>query len=1099
MKRNLTAVSFCQKYLLSLILLLLPTAFLFAQQVLEGRVVDATSNQGLAGASILIKGSSRGTSTDSLGNFKISAAKGEILQISSTSHQPQEVRVNNTGLITVFLTSNNSQLGEVVVIGYGSRQRKDVTGAISQVTAKDIEKSTALSPELALQGRAAGVFINSGGGDPQARPTVRIRGVNTFGYAEPLYVVDGIPIYEGGAGSSSSSSTGDIRSPINIMTQINPQDIESISVLKDASSAAIYGVRASNGVILITTKKGKLGRPKVDVSSSFGVQNITKTYSALNTQQYFDLVKEAYNANPNGSITFEAQNGPLYDASSPLYVGNNPTYNWQKDLLNKNATMQEHNIRISGGSEGTTYYVSTGYAKQESPLKANDMLRYNIAANIDTRVSKFLSAGITLRLVQQNALVNTGTDLTSLAAKVPFQPIYDPSDPSGFQGVSTGSFVPNPDYDASKIDAGPLFNFAPGDPKLLWGPQSGENTFAFQRYNDNKYDIMKAMGNAYVQIEPISGLKIKGSLGGDWFTNLRKSWTDYDMWRFSQTPGNPYSGHNGQAEGRLMERRGTNYNLYKELTVNYNRIFAEEHSVDVILSASDQFAKWSWVDLSGNVNDLDPQYRGISNQPPFTQGSSSILQEDALIGYMARVSYKFSDKYYVDATLRYDGSSRLAPGHNWDYFPAFAVAWRISSEKFFPKVDFINDVKIRGGWGQLGNFQSAGYYKYLSGVNGSPDYPLGSGNGNGNGTQTQAIRLPDFANLNLQWEKLKTINAGIDAMLFNNKISFTAEYYDKTTFDIIQGVSLPPNTGIQSQADLNIAQVKNSGFELQLGYNDKLGPVNFNVSGNFTTVKNRVQKLNGGTPLGGETGRIEEGYSMNYLWMYQVGGVFQSQAEIDAWRSKYADVSIGQSLTNAAAGYQYKPGDMYFTDVYGNPRNSKERYSPFQDSIINTSDRAYVGKTIPGFYYGLNIGANYKGIDISIFFQGVGNVQKYNGVRSGLEGMGGLANQLTTVLDRWTPSNPSSTMPRAVFNNPSNPSRNSTRYVENAGYLRLKNVQIGYTLPRTLLSKAGFIQNLRLYASGINLFTVTEWTGLDPENDGVPITRQFTFGVNATF
>ena len=258
-------------------------------------------------------------------------------------------------------------------------------------------------------------------------------------------------------------------------------------------------------------------------------------------------------------------------------------------------------------------------------------------------------------------------------------------------------------------------------------------------------------------------------------------------------------------------------------------------------------------------------------------------------------------------------------------------------------------------------------------------------------------------------------------------------------------------------------------------------------------------ELNGGTPLGGETGRIEEGYSMNYLWMYEIGGIFQSQAEIDAWRKKYADLSIGQSLTNPTAGYQYRPGDMYFVDVYGNPRNSKERYSNIQDSIINTSDRKYVGKTIPGFYYGLNIGANFKGIDLSIFFQGVGDVQKYNAVRSGLEGMGGLANQQTTVLERWTPSNPSNTMPRAVFNNPSNPSRSSTRYVEDAGYLRLKNVQIGYTIPRSFLSKAGFIQNFRLYASGINLFTITDWTGLDPENDGVPITRQFMFGVNATF
>lgn len=1065
---------------------------------ITGRVVDSANNQGIPRVSITVQGKGTGAVTDENGNFRIQASSRDVLVFSMLGFRTQQTRVGELNSINITLSSVVSQLTDVVVIGYGSRQRKDVTGAVSQITAKEIEKSTALSPELALQGRTAGVFVNSGGGDPQARPTVRIRGVNTFGYAEPLYVIDGIPIYEGGSGTTSGA-TGDIRSPINIFTQINPQDIESISVLKDASSAAIYGVRASNGVILITTKKGKTGRPRVEVSSSYGIQNVQKTYSVLNTQQYFALVKEAYAANPNANTSFEQLNGPLYDASNPLYAGNGPTYDWQKELLNKNASLQEHNVRISGGSEATTYYVSAGFARQESPLKSNNLQRYNIATNIEARVSKYVSAGLTLRLVQENALVNTGTTLTTMASTIPFQPIYNTADPTGLQPTSTGSFVPNPNYDASKIDAGPLFNFAPGDPKLLWGTQSRENTYAFQLLNKTSYEILKAMGNAFVQVEPITGLKIKGSLGGDWYTNLRSTWTNFDTWRFSQTPGNPYANQNGQAVGSLGERRGTNYNLFKELTVNFNRTFFGEHNIDVILSASDQFARWSWSDLSGRVNNIDPQYRGISNQPPFTQGSSSILQEDALIGYMGRLSYKYSDKYYIDATLRYDGSSRLAPGYKWDYFPAFAAAWRISSEKFFPTIKILNDLKLRGGWGKLGNYQSAGYYKYLSGVNGSPDYPLGSGNGNGNGTQTQGVRLPDFANISLAWEKLKTTNIGFDALLFDNRISLTGEYYNKTTYDIIQGVSLPPNTGIQNTADLNVAQVRNSGIEIQLGYNYKIGPVNFNVSGNLTTVKNRVIRLNGGTPLGSETGRIEEGYSMNYLWMYKVGGIFQTQAEIDAWRKNYADVSIGQSKTSATAGYQYKPGDMYFLDVYGNPRTTKERYSPLADSLINANDRTYVGKTIPGYYYGLNLGANYQGIDISIFFQGVGDVQKYNATRNGLEGMSGLANQLTTVLDRWTPTNPSTTMPRAVYNNASSPSRISDRYVENAGYLRLKNLQIGYTFPKTLLTKAGFIQNFRIYASSVNLFTITPWTGLDPENDGVPITRQFLFGLNATF
>ncbi len=335
--------------------------------------------------------------------------------------------------------------------------------------------------------------------------------------------------------------------------------------------------------------------------------------------------------------------------------------------------------------------------------------------------------------------------------------------------------------------------------------------------------------------------------------------------------------------------------------------------------------------------------------------------------------------------------------------------------------------------------------------------------------------------------------------MFNNRVSFTAEYYDKTTFDIIQSVALPPNTGIQSNSDLNVAKVKNSGIELQLGYNDKLGPVDFYVSGNFTTVKNRVLKLNRGTPIGGEAGRIEEGYSMFYLWGYEVGGIFQNQAEIDAWRKVYADGNIGQNKTNATAGYVYKPGDMYFRDVYGNPKDSKERYSQTPDSFINNNDRTYLGKTIAGFYYGLNFGANFKGFDLSVFLQGGGDVQKYNGNKAGLESMGSLANQLTTTLERWTPANQSMTMPRAVYNDPAQGNRFSSRFVEDAGYLRLRNVQLGYTLPGSLLGKTHFIRSVRFYASGVNLFTVTDWSGLDPETDGVPITRQFLFGINASF
>ncbi len=1120
--------------LTTFVVLLCSTIFGQQNLTLTGKISDSLSNNGIAVASITVKGNSKnGTTTDANGNFKITVPNNAVLVVSSLNYAAKEIPVQNRSFLNISLSQKSSELNEVVVIGYGERKKKDVTGAISTVSSKDIEKSTALSPELALQGKAAGVFVESGGGDPQARPLVRIRGVNTFGYAEPLYVVDGVPIYEGGSGVSGGA-IGDVRSPVNIFSMINPQDIESITVLKDASSAAIYGVRASNGVVLITTKRGKSGRPRVEFTTSYGTQNIPKTFSFLNTQQYFSLVKEAYGNNPdvNNGVPVPAgvKFGPLYDPAGNQYAGNAPTYDWQKQLLHKNAPIQDYSVRVSGGNDAFNYYFSGGYAKQESPLKSNFLERYSIAANIESKISKVIQTGLTIRLVQENSLVNTQSDLGTMAATIPFQPFFDRNDPTGFAPAASGTFKINPAYDAAALKAQyplsanptpeeidyrnklisalisqataegqPQKLFVDGDPKLLWGPQTRFNVFAFQSLNDNKYDLVRALGSAFVQIEPVKGLRLKGTLGGDYFINLRREWANVDNWRFSQTPGNPYAGQNGKAAGSYGERQGKTYNINKELTLNYTHTFATDHNIDVVLSASDEFARWYVNDLSGKVDYADPLYRSIRNQPPFTQGFAGIFQEDALIGYVGRISYKYKDKYYLDGTLRYDGSSRLAPGHRWDQFPSFAAAWRISGEKFFPKVSFINDLKIRGGWGKLGNFQSAGFYGYLSDVSTSPDYPLGSGNGNGYGTQIQGAALPNFANTSLTWEKLKTTNIGLDAQLFNNKVSFTAEYYNKITYNIIQSVSLPPNTGIQAPADLNIAQVRNRGFEFQVSYNQRVGPVNLNISTNLTTVDNKVLKLNEGTPLGGEGGRIEEGYSMFYLWGYKEGGIFQTQAEIDAWRKSHADVSIGQSLTNPTAGYTYKPGDMYFQDVYGNPVNPKDRFSKNPDSLINSNDRTFLGKTIPGYYYGFTLNANYKGIDISVFFQGTGDVKKYNYARSGGESMGGLANQWATVLDRWTEQNHSTTIPRAVYNNPSNPTRFSSRFVESAAYLRLKNLQIGYSIPKTLLSKSSFIENIRIYGSAINLFTVTKWTGLDPENDFIPPTRQFLIGINAAF
>jgi TonB-linked SusC/RagA family outer membrane protein len=1064
----------------------LMTLCLHAQQrTVTGKVTDGTDGTALPGVSVLVKGTSTGVVSDATGTYSINASPTDVLVFSFIGFELQEVNVGEQTTIDITLKATINELQEVVVIGYGERERKDVTGAISNIDSKDIAKSTSMTPELAMQGRMAGVFVSTPSGNPFDRPNIQIRGVATFGYSNPLYVIDGVPVYEGGA-SSPDAGYQDIRSPINIMATINPNDIESISVLKDASAGAIYGVRAANGVILITTKKGKSGKPRIEFNARTGVQNVVNKFEMLNTSEYVTFWNEAYQNNPT-----EAPNLPaVLRSNDPAYLGNSPTYNWQDRLVNKNAAISDYGLSVSGGSDATTYSISTGYGRTEGSLVQNYLERYSLGSNVTSKISKVLEAGLNLRMSYSDALDNSSSDLAYAATAPPWQPVNDANDITGYAASVTAPFTLNPDFDLTSLNPGPMYNM--GDVEYFWGPGTRANVFATQSLNTRSFEVFRTLGNVYLQVEPIKGLKVKGTISTDYNFNLRKEWNNYDNWRFSQTPGNPFSGHDGTAKGSYGERQSRNINLIKEFTINYSKAFGD-HNIDLTANFMDQKTTWRFTDASsGQINSTDPDLRNVRNNPPFN-GTFTGTVPKALQGYFARVSYKFRDKYYIDATVRRDGASVFAKQYRWGTFPSVAAGWRISSEQFFQNMNltFINDLKFRGGWGELGNMETTQGFAFLSSVNLAPDYALGSGGGDPYGTQIGAVRLPNYPNVELSWERVRTTNVGFDAAFLNGDITFTAEYYSRFTEGIIQPVSLPPNTGIEVQTDLNIANVRNSGVELQLGYNKTFGDVTFNFSGNFTTVKNRVVKLYEGTPIYAAGGRVEEGYPLGYIFGYRVGGIFQNAQEITDWKAVNAD-GIG---TNNQA-----PGDIYFQDLRGNPA-AGEIYNNVRDSVINNNDQTYLGKTIPGFYYGFSVGAAYKGFDVSLFFQGIGDVQKFNSARSGGEGMSAQTtpNQWTTVRDRWTPENPSSTMPRAVVNDPNDNNRFSDRFVENASFMRLKNIQIGYSIPGTMLAKSGVIQRCRIYVAGTNVLTFTKWKGIDPENDFVPPTRQYMIGINASF
>jgi len=1078
------------------------TSFYF-QSTIKGKVTSEADGEPLPGVSIIIKGTTTGTTTDLDGNYSIQANSGDILVFSYIGFMPQEQEVGNRSTINIALAEDLQALDEVVVIGYGERDKKDLTGAISSMGSDEIEKTVGMQPELAMQGRMTGVFVSTPGGSPNARPQVRIRGVGTFGFSEPLYVVDGIPLTEFGSNPRPGTSDNDLRGNVNVLNLINPNDIESISVLKDASAAAIYGVRAANGVVLITTKKGKKGKPRLEINASYGVQNITDTYDVLNVDQYVNLYQEAYaNFNANRAPDEQEPLLPEFDPNDPGYLGNLPTVDWQNPLINDNAVTSDYSIKVSGGSESTTYYVSGGYTYIESPLVNNNQKRYSFATNVKSEVSDIFEVGATYRLGYIDALDNTEGDLNSVSGTSPWQPIYDPNGPYGFAPSVGATFIENPDLQR-EVTRGlfqppiPAFIFDSG-PNLLWGAETNNNGFASMALRNRDYQLLRNIGTAYAQLNPFDGFSIRATFSGDWYYNRRNTWTNYDNWQFRQTPGNPFQGHDGTAVGSVGERHLRNTNIIGELTVQYDKAFGD-HRVNVTLNAMDQRYLFEGASSGGPANFAEERFRQVRNTfPSVFRSGETFFNQDALQGYMARVSYNFAGKYYLDATVRRDGSSRFSPEFRWGTFPSFSAAWRVSSEPFMDGASFIDDLKIRGGWGQLGN-QETRSFAFLSTVSLNPQLGFGSGSGDGNGFVDQGAMLPDFPVADLTWEVATTTNIGFDAIMFNNKVTFTAEYYNRLTSDILQQASLPASVGNINQPVLNIASVRNRGIELAVGYNNNIGDFNYGISANLTTVDNEVVELFRDQPFGGQGGRIEEGFPLFFLWGYQAGGIFQNQQEIDDWTAIYTD----QTNSN-----NFQPGDMYFNDVRRPPNNDVNplaTYEVGQDSLVNPFDRTFIGNTIAEYFYGVTLNASYRNFDLSVLFQGIGGLQAVNGVRRSGEGMDNTgSNQWTTVLDRWTPENPSTTMPRAVRQDPAENNRFSDRWVEDAGFMRLKNFQLGYTLPQSVISKLK-MSRLRLYVSGTNVFTFTNWSGIDPEENDVeggniiPPPRIFSLGVNAAF
>ncbi|WP_138484377.1 TonB-dependent receptor [Dyadobacter bucti] len=1040
----------------------------------SGTVTDAEGGA-LPGVTVLAKGTSAGAATDVNGKYSLSVPDGTtVLAFTMVGYSPQEKEIGAASIIDVTMAASTSELSEVVVIGYGSRSAKDVTTAISRISAETIDKSVSMTPEMAMQGTMSGVQVSGNSGDPMMRPTIRIRGTNTWGVSDPLFVIDGIPVTEMGAGiEGENARIADVRGPINIMSMINPNDIESISVLKDASAAAIYGVRAANGVVLITTKTGRKGTMSVDFSTRLGVQNLTQEFDLLTTPEYTSFVQGIFATDPD-RLPMEDNIG-RFDPASDRYLGNSPTYNWQDAVRNKNAAIQDYSVRVSGGNENTDYNVSVGYANTQGTILINQLKRYSGSFKLNSKIKDWLKTGINYRLV--NASGRDGVySYFDVIRSAPWQPIYaGPGIPSynGYANV-VGGIQQDGTYSNQK----------------LYGQGTRINEVGRMNSNDVSYDSWRNIGNMYVELTPLKHLTVKGTLSLDRYVTTRSQFSDYDANVFDYTAGDPRARGGGKSVGSYQERDVINNNLMKELMVNYANSFGD-HNLDLLFNFSDQKYDAMYKFAGSEYMTTKKDYlRVLGGERAYTSVGSEQMRW-ALQGYLFRASYNYASKYYLDATVRRDGSARFAPENRWGTFPSVSAAWRLKSESFLESVSWLSDLKLRAGWGQLGN-QEVRDMAYLSAISRNPHYAMGNSSQPdrpSSGVFYEGATIFGIPNRDLTWERTETFNIGFDAQLFKG-LEFSAEYYYKKTHGILQAIDLPSSVGVIETPVANVAKVENQGFEFNLNWQQQLGNFRYGVGGNLTTTANRVLETYKGIPTSG--GTVEQGYSMFYHRAYKVGGVFQSDEEAQQWLSRYEDVNYQRSRVGA--------GDFYFQDLRGAPKNENEFYSEGADGRIDSYDMVYVGKSIPGFFYGINGNASYKGFDFNIQFTGVGDVVKYNGIKAGTFMATEGDNVTREVYNAWTPENRSTTHPRLVFGDPVQNLRSSDFFFESAAYLRLQNVQLGYTIPQ-LGSDAGkkYFQTARIYAGASNLFTMTPYTGLDPENNNYPVPRTFFVGLTVKF
>lgn len=1011
----------------------------------RGRVTSAVNQESLSGVTVAVQGSTQATSTDGSGQYSMQITGNRAtLVFTQLGMLSTQVVVTQPGVYDVQLREGLDELEEVVVVGYGTQKKSVVTGAISSVKASDLETMPVTRIEQSLQGRTSGLTIAANSGQPGSAASIRVRGFTTFGNNNPLWVVDGVVIDAGG------------------ISYLNQSDIESIEVLKDASSQAIYGARAAAGVILVTTKKGVAGAMRVNYNTFVGSSAPARKLSLLNATEYATLRNEAALAAGNAL--------PFAD---PRSLGEGT--DWQEEIFNRNAFRQNHELSVSGGNDVSTFYTSFGYLSQDGVI-ASDISNYkrvNIRLNSEHKVTKWLKLGQNLGYSHEKSqgIGNTNSEyggpLSSAINLDPITPVIE-TDPDIINS-------PNRPYRSQAVVRDAFGNPYGISPYVV---QEMSNPLAYMQtrlgnhgWSDN------IVGNVYGEIELMEGLKIRSTLG----TKL-SFWGDENF-----TPVHYLNTivQRSQNDFRRETHRGFDWNL--ENTISYERAI-DDHNFTVLLGQGayyDNRARGLSVTYFGlPVNNYDDA--SLNYNIPTDQKNSSGYENvgHTVSSLFARLNYNYKEKYMAEGLIRRDGSSRFGSNNKYGVFPSFSLGWLVSREDFLADNPYINMLKIRGGYGVVGN-DNIGDFAYLSTIGGGRNYTIGLTDMYTIGYSPNAPSNPD-----LRWEQTSQTNIGLE-MTFMHNFNLTFDWFNKITTGILQNPRILGYVGAIGNPAANVADMKNTGVELELGYRNKIGELGFAVNGNVSYLRNEVTDIGAGVSfLNGESfqastyniTRTMVGQAFNSFYGFQTMGIFQNDAEVNA----YTNAEGNLIQPNA------RPGDFRWADIDGN-------------GLIDANDRTFIGDPTPSWSYGFTVNLDWKNFDALIFGQGVAGNKIFQGLRR-LDINN--ANYSTRALGRWTGDGSSNDFPRLTdADNNNNFTNPSDFYLEDGSYFRFKTVQLGYTLPNDLSKRVG-LQKARLYVMAENLWTITKYSGFDPEIGGgvmsidrgiYPQARSFMVGLNVAF